>query len=161
MRTHIKKADNKVPFLAAIGSVIYFGLMVREFIHFFAKAAWPGYTTAFNGLMLIFSVAFWAIGIVALWLPKTATSRLLSVMAVFWTLCHGVILKLGAANVSQEGLIYVAFGIILCFVTLDDLAHRVAADGSYLPNQVQPRLPEDVLEDEQPEPPIDEHRLVG
>jgi hypothetical protein len=161
MRTHIKKADDKVPILAAIGSVIYFGLIVREFIHFFTRAPWPGYTVAFNRPTLILSTGLWIAGIVALWLPKTVTSRLISVVAVFGTLMHGIVLKLGAAEVSQEGLVYVAFGMILCFVTLDDLAHRTAADGSYLPNQIKPRLPEDVLDDQEPEPPIDEHRLVG
>jgi hypothetical protein len=160
MRTHIRKTDNRVPFLAAVGSLIYFGLIAREFIHFFTRSPWPGYTVAFNRPMLILSTALWIGGIVALWLPKTATSRLINMVAVFGTLLHGILLK-SATDVSQEGLVYVAFGVILCFVTLDDLAHRTAADGSYLPYQVKPRLPEDILDDQEPEPPIDEHRLVG
>jgi len=161
MQTRVKQADDKAPFLAAVGTVIYVGLIARGVFHYFTRAPWPGFTASFNKLSLLVSLLFWIPGIAALWMPKTAVTRLISIVSVFATLMYGVVLRSGSSGTSSEGFLYVGFAAILCFVTLSDLAHRRAVDGSYLPGQPEPRSREDLNDDEEPEPPIDEHRLVG
>jgi hypothetical protein len=161
VQARVKQVDDKAPILATIGTVIYIGLIARGIFHFFTKAPWPGFLVSFNKSTLFVSLLFWIPGIAALWMPKTAVTRLFSIISVFATLMYGIILRSGSSGTSSEGFLYVGFAAILCFVTLSDLAHRRAVDGSYLPGQPEPRSSEDVKDDQEPEPPIDEHRLVG
>jgi hypothetical protein len=155
------QTDSRVTFLAVVGTVIYVGLIAREFVHLALGAPWPGFRVGFNLPMLIVSVSFWILGSMALWLPKTAISRLIAMLGVLATFAHGLVLRSSSAEASVEGLVNIAFAAILAFVTLGDLNRRRAADGSYLPGQEAPLPPEVVKDEEEPEPPIDEHRLVG